>query len=361
MRRALIAASAASLVVACSLITSFDGIDPRPPSDPDGGDAAADAAVPVDAGCQRLRWPDRPLGVDPGGDLGDLTSAVTQLRILDPVAQGKSQGFDLDGLCTCPERPACRGKEQCDLDSGVDNVSDSLFKTIAALGLSLDDTGLRIGIQSGAYGVVVRLSGYNGKPDDPEVKVAVYNAFDVNGEGGVPREDGTDEWTVDTESLLDNRFPAYFASKAYVTAGVLVAPLTRLVIRARLPVSKSAFALFEMDLRNAFLVARLGARTGAGGIALEDGRIAGRIPVAALLAQAMRSGACVDSGIYQNVRPAVCDARDLPLDPAKDGRDEACDALSFGFGFVASAARIGRDAGTRTDTSPCPVVVDQCP
>ncbi len=364
MRRSLIAASAASLVVACSLITSFDGIGPQDRLDAAAGDAAPDAEPSDEAGCRRTRWPDRPLGVDPGGDVGDLTAAVTQLRILDPAVQGKSQGFDLDGLCTCPDRPACAGNEPnkpCDLDGGVDNASDSLFQLLAAQGVALDDTGLKIGLEAGQYGVVMRLSGYNGRPDDPEVNVAVYNAFGVNGEGGVPRGDGTDSWTVDTESLLDSRFPAYFSNTAYVAGGVLVAPLTRLVLRARLPVFQTTFALFDMDLRSAYVVAHLGARTAGGGVTLEDGRIAGRIPVSAVLAQAMRSGACQDSGVYQAIRPVVCAARDLPLDPAKDGRDEPCDSLSFGFGFVAAPALIGPDSGTRTDTSPCPVTIDQCP
>ena len=364
MRRLVIGAFAASLVVACSLITSFDGIAHHDSVDAAPANDGALEAEPADAGCQRTRWPDPPSGVDTGGDAGDLIAAVTQLRILEPVAQGKSQGFDLDGLCTCPERPACAGLEPnkpCDPEGGIDNASDSLFKQLASQGVALDDTGLRTGIEAGAYGIVIRLAGYDGRADDPEVRVAVYNAFAVNGDGGVPREDGTDQWTLDTESLLDNRFPAYFSTKAYVAGGVLVASMPRLIIRARLPVSKTKFSLFEMDLRSAYLVARIGARKANGGVALEDGRIAGRIPVAALLAQAMRNGACQDSAIYQALRPVVCAARDLPLDPAKDGRDAPCDSLSFAFGFSAAAALVGPDAGTRTDTSPCPIVTDQCP
>ncbi len=108
MRRAAIGA-VASLAGACSILTSFDGIEPRSPiALVDGApDAAADAAA--DAACVRTRWPDPPQGSDTPVDVGELTSAVTQLRILEPLAEGKILGFDLDGLCTCPDRPACIG------------------------------------------------------------------------------------------------------------------------------------------------------------------------------------------------------------------------------------------------------------
>ncbi|CAN5831260.1 hypothetical protein BH11MYX4_BH11MYX4_42120 [soil metagenome] len=361
MRRAVIAA-AASLIVACSILTSFDGIEPREVSAPAEAAPDAEAAAP-EAGCAPTRWPDPPVGSDTGRDVGELASAVTLLRILDPIAEGKPQGYDLDGLCTCPDRPACGGpkpNEPCDPpDSGIDNVGDMLFRSLAGQGLALDDTGLQMGIQQGQYGIIVRVTGYDGERNDPDVKVAVLNAAAVNGDGGVPRNDGADEWTVDTESLLGT-FPAYFSSRAYVVDGVLVAEMLRVVLRARIPIPNKKWGLVELDLRSAHLVARLGARS-ARGIVLEDGRIAGRIPEAAMLAQGMRSGACRDSGLYEALKPVVCAARDLPVDPAKDGRDQPCDSLSVGFGFTSGPAILVPGSGTRVDELPCPIVPDRCP
>lgn len=361
MRRAVIAV-AASFIVACSILTSFDGIAPR---DAAAIDAATDGSLPAaEAGCARVRWPDPTPGAADVGDVGELTSAVTQLSVLEPSGEGRTLGFDLDGLCTCPDRPACVGvkpMEPCDLpDSGIDNVADGLFRAFLSQGGSLDDTGLRMGIQAGQYGIIVRITGYNGGRDDPAVNVAVLNAIAVNGDGGVPRNDGTDEWTVDTESLLDPRFPSYFSTKAYVAGGVLVAEIPRLVIRARIPVAPSKYSLVEIVVQAAHLVGRLGARSSKG-IVLEEGRIAGRIPAAAMLAQGMRSGACRDSGLYEALKPVVCGARDLPSDPAKDGRDVPCDSLSVGLGFVAAPAGVAPTAGTRVDDLPCPVVPDECP
>lgn len=361
MRRWMVAVGA-SVIAACSIVTSFDGIGPR--EAPPAGDAGPDAADAAEVGCARVRWPDPPAEAGTGRDIGDVTSAVTQLRILDAVVEGKPQGLDLDGLCTCPDRPACIGTKAnapCDPpDSGIDNAGELLFRSLAAQGVALDDTGLRTGIQAGQYGIVLRLGGYNGERDDPDVTVAVFNAAAVNGDGGVPREDGTDQWSVDTESLLDNRFPTYPSTRAYVAGGVLVAELLRLVIRARIPTGPATWSLIELDVRSAHVIARLGART-ATGVVLEEGRIAGRIPAASLLAQGMRSGACRDSGVYEAIKPIVCAARDLPNEPAKDGRDVSCDALSVGFGFRATPALIAPGSSSRLDESPCTIVPDECP
>jgi hypothetical protein len=355
-------AVAACLIGACSLLTSFDGIAPREVSPPVDSGGAADTEAAADAGCVLERWPGPPPGTDTGRDLGELVSALTRLRILDPVAEGKQQGFDLDGLCTCPDRPACVGakpNEPCDSEGGVDNSGDGLFKILASQKVSLDDQGLRTGIEKGQYGLVVRVAGYDGERDDPIVTVAVFNAVAVNGDGGVPREDGTDRWLRDRDSLL-GEFPAYFSTSAYVSGGVLVAELLSLTIKARIPTSPTTFSLLQLDLQNVHLVARLGART-ASGITLEDGRLAGRLPAPNLLAQGMRSGVCRDSGTYEALKPLVCSVRDLPLDPAQDGRDQPCRSLSVGFGFSSSPALIENGSGTRNDSFPCPVVADDCP
>jgi len=358
----------ASPIAACSLLTSFDDISPRTTeSDAATPDSTAAESGGGEGGCTHTRWPDPPAGGD-GTDLGEVTSALTELRVFNPLVAGQPQGYDLDGLCTCPDRAACAGSkpgEPCDTaGTGVDNAADGFFRILSqqGKGLSLDDTGLRTGIKKGQYGVVVRLSRYNGQRDDPNVKVEVLNAVSVNGDGGAPREDGSDQWLADKDSFIDDggAFPTYFSTKAYVRDGVLVAELLRLTLRVRIPTGPGTWGLLELDFRNSHLVARLGARTGQG-IALSEGRIAGRFPEAALLTQAMRSGACRDSPIYEALKPTVCAARDLPLDPSKDGRDLPCDSLSAAVGFTSGPAALAPGFGTKTDPSACPIVADQCP
>lgn len=354
--------------VACSVLTSFDGIAPHPPLGPDADTDAnvADGPAATDAGCALSRWPPPPTLADPQVDVGELTSALTRLHVLDAVAAGTQEGFDLDGLCTCPDRAACVGNkpgEPCDLaDGGVDNAGEGLFRLFQSQGVALDDTGLRTGIVEGQYGIVIQLSGYDGEADDPDVAVRIFNAAGVNGDGGRPREDGSDEWTVDSESLLDvgKGLPAYFSTRAYVSGGTLVAEVARLVVRARLPTGKNAWSLLQIEITNARVVAHIGARSGSG-VALESGHIAGRMSLSSVLAQGMRSGVCRDSGVYDALKPVVCAARDLPLDPSKDGRDTPCDALSIGIGFDGVSARRAPGSSERVDVSPCDIVPDDCP
>src|SRR5687767_1679992 len=95
--------------LACSLVTTYDGFTPP------GG-------APV---CGR-RIPARPLNAPPGGT-GDLYGAASYLHFLDRP-DAAPLGFDLDGLCTCPDRAACRSTKAaregpCDPPgTGIDNA-----------------------------------------------------------------------------------------------------------------------------------------------------------------------------------------------------------------------------------------------
>ena len=369
MRRALLGAGA-SLLVACSIITSFDGIEPHaPPAEAETGPhpvgtedgGIADSSGPT---CSHLRWPDAPKVVDTKDDVGQLVAAFTQLHVIPAANQNAPvQGFDLDNLCTCPDPPACVGvrpHEPCDEpETGVDNAGAQLFRTFAGASVAVDDMGLLSGMKNGQYGLIVRVEGYNGSPDDSSIKVSFFNAVAVNGEAGVPRNDGADNWTVDEESVVEGRFPAYFASTAYVSGGVLVAGFERIVLRARIPSGSKKWSLVEFEMQSAHLVADLVFRSPQD-ISLQKGTIAGRTPAAAVLAQAMRSGACFDSGTYATLKSIVCAGPDLPLDPARDQQDMPCDALSFGVGFTAEPAQIDAGSATRADESPCPLVADSC-
>jgi hypothetical protein len=362
MRRALFL-FIGGLLVACSLLTSFEGIEPRASGD-DGAAPDGDAGAPPPEGCPKTRWPEPPASDDQGRDLAEIVAAVEMLRVLDPVVEGKLQGFDLDGLCTCPDRPACVGArpdEPCDpADSGgIDNVADSLFREFADAGAALEDDGLPAGLEAGQFGVVFRISGYNGGANDRDVKVTVANAVDVNpGTDAGARFDGTDVWVLDRDSFVDDRFPLFIATTAYVRDGVLVASLPNLVLRSRIPNGPDTWSLVQVELRHAWVVARLARR--GDGFALVDGQIAGRSPAAALLAQVMRAGACKDSPVYRVVRPLICDARDLPLAPANDGRDAPCEAVSTALGFRAGPALVAPESATRVDDLPCVIEDDEC-
>ena len=358
MRRALLLGGGVALA-ACSILTSFDGISPHEPSSvDDAGDATTTDGDALDAGCRLARWPAAPSGADDGRSIGTITQAIDKLSL---VGSGTSVvGYDIDGLCTCPDRTACIGDrlgEPCDDgDAGVDNAVDGLFRLIESRGVAIDDKGLSSALAKGRFGIVVRVDDYNGLPDDPKVKVTVFNAVAVNrDQDGKARFDGTDEWVLDKESFVDKGIPLFSTTTAWVTGGVLVAPLPQLILRLRYPVvvETDQFGLVQIDLRDAHVVARI--TTGATGAAtmLTDGVVTGRSPASALLAQMVRSGACRDGGLYPILKLTICGARDLGLLPSNDGTNVSCDALSVGLGFHAITGNTAPDADLATDVFPC--------
>ena len=355
VKRLLGCIAVVSLGGACSLLTSYDGFERAPPADAavievDSGDAA-----PGDP-CTHTRWPDPPAS-GPDGTTDALVGAVSSLSIIAGAGNAPF-GFDLDGLCTCPDRGACLGalaQPPCDpVDSGIDNAGDELFRAFVSAGVRIDDTGLQAGLRKGQYGVVLRLTGYNGAADDTDVKLDAFNAVGLQGDAGTAKFDGSDTWILDAASIVGS-VPTYGSRSAYVRGGVLVAEFAQLVLKSRLPADGSQWRLIELELRSAVLTARV-ERVGASGLALTGGTVAGRMPSAALLRQAQRSGACVGTSVYDVVKARVCDARDLPVEPGRDGRDTVCDALSAAIRFQAGPARTDPSPKERDDTSPCPLV-----
>lgn len=350
MRRALYPLLA--LTSACALLTSFDGFD-EPKARP--ADAAVDApeAGPP-AACAHKRWPAPP---DAGGsnELGDLFGAVRAMTLVS--AGPEPLGFDLDDLCSCPERVACTGARAnapCDpRDSGIDNAATSLFSFFsAASGIALDESGLRAGLDRGRFGLVFRVSAWNGEPDDPDVRIALFNAFDVNpGTDAGARFDGSDRWLLDVESIVDGRIPVYPSTSAYVRGGVLVAALSRVLVKIRIPTVEDRWLLIPVEMRDVHVSARI-ARSG-GGVELRGGELGGRMPSGSLLALAASAGVCPGTEGYRSLKPLLCDARDVPIDPSKDGDDGACEALSMGIGFEAAPAAIVAEAGKPSDFVPC--------
>lgn len=361
-------------VAACSLLKSFDGFEGA------GADAAADvsdAGETDDGRCKLLKWPGPPPADTEGPSEPETTSALDGVTVTEQIRDGVGVGYDLDGLCTCPEKPACRGSKPglpCDgTDSGLDNATASLFLRFVEQGVGIDDTGLKSALLAGQFGILLRLRDYNGRPNDPKVSLEVFNAVAANrpprdagadaagpfDPGPGAKLDGNDTWIIDSDSYLDDRFPTFFSSGAYVRDGVLVAELTNLVLRLRFPAGPTTWGLVEVQFADARVTARL-ERAANGGWNMRAGLLVGRVPIGTLLQQAMRNGACKGSTIYAALKPLACDARDLPLKPGDDGADVSCEALSAGFAFSAIPARAAARSETRKDRPACKLEDDDC-
>ncbi|MBS2017604.1 MAG: hypothetical protein JST00_32295 [Deltaproteobacteria bacterium] len=353
MRRAIVPLLA--VTTACSLLTSFEGFDvPRGGGTEAGATEAGEAAAPTGP-CFHKRWP-APPQAGAATDIGEIVMAVRTFGLIstDPATP---HGFDLDNLCTCAEKAACVGAQPnrpCDpADSGIDNATDSLFSLFSLVtDAGLDESGLENGLARGRFGLVFKISGWNGEADDPEVLVSMLNAVEVNPEeDGGARFDGKDLWVPDVTSTLDGKIPSFFTRSAYVSGGVLVASFPRLVAKIRIPTFNDVWLLIPVEISNAQITGRL-RRTGATA-ELTTGELGGRVATRALFSLAASAGACGGTDTYRAIKATICDARDLPSDPSLDGRDSPCDSLSIGMAFDAIPARVTAEAGAVVDPTPC--------
>ncbi len=352
MRAALILASAASPVAfaqSCAL-SGFDreaesALDAGPP-DAGGADGESDATT-----CTHTSFPDPPPS-EPTGDAGMIVSAI---RLID-FGEGKKQeiGIDLDRRCTCEgDGPSCQTRATmtpdagCDGVGGVDNEGRKLFALLALFGAQgFGSPYYSKVMESGGGTALLRVSDYNGAPDDKQVTLTWYVTMGYHfvNDGGVPKWDGTDKWPISSDCLVDASVdsPRFVDTHAYVTNGVLVANL-----------AESDFFLgdltsrIDIRVKQGYLVAKVEKLADAGSAwTLRDGLLAGRwnLPDVFHALSSYRSNKgdpfCTNSPVYGQAKALYCGAADLPsqIDSLSS---VVCDAISFGVLFQTFPAVLG--------------------
>jgi hypothetical protein len=343
----VLAASSASLLWACTLFNPLDEYGPPVPkpleasAPPSSGDAAPDQ----DEGCG-VRWPRRPARDDLSGAVEPLVFAMDGLALSLPEDAGANaiDGYDLDGVCTCPGPPSCvapPGVEvTCDGDGGTDRAGSALLETLAQLGESKGNPSGSV--RAGGKNVLLRLRNYNGGLDDTSVELAAYLSHGTEGiQGGkpkVPAFDGSDVWTVDPLSLAGGAAPPYVPltvdTNAYVSGGTLVAE-----VDVPLPLG------LDLKVRGGVLTAKL-LRDGAS--YRLDGIVVGRYPTGDFLTHldVLRdpfndSGLCGTSRLYADIKATICARVDIAADRTKDGTSAPCDSLGVALLFTAGPATLG--------------------
>jgi len=354
-------------LVGCSLLSSLDGYSGGAVPDGGGGPNVADGAPPpapdaatpedatADAGCAHTRPPPRPAAQpgptqDAGADT--IVAALASYTFASSSGSGlpSTRGYDLDGLCTCPERRACAlsaAASDCDGPGGVDNAGGKLLhEALTLLG------GESSGVSDGDSGLLVRIRNYNGLPNDDAVEVALFDTMGAEvRQGSNPgklKNDGTDRWTVDTRSLLGGTpyLPVVVDTRAYVSGGSVVAELR----------STFRVGLVSFPVSLGYLTAKL-TRTAAG-YTFTEGSISVRVNAGAFLTalEGVRTTTgfmCGNDLIYLSVRDRICKVRDLPTDPSVDGRESPCDAFSLIMEFTAAPAQLGNVVVPPPAARPC--------
>lgn len=344
------------------------GITDTDPPDDAGADVPDVPDVPT--GCMRAFYPPPPNTAD-GPPLDDIVVAVRSIDMGDGVEA--APGYDLDNMCTCFEDAGetCSTKlsqPRCDGPGGIDNAASELFQLI------VDNLGpgyfgsdyYSTAADMGQWSLLIRLSGYNGKPDDPDVTVALFVSSGF--EGTLPVWDGTDAWPISADTVGpagDTTDPVYVSNGAYVAGGVLVATLPSAEFRFSGSASTIGVRLVGGVLSGKVLVEPAGTR-------IQDGLIAARWTekdVFAALSTFRGQGGlklCNDGGfIYNAVKSRVCSARDILTDPVQPA-SAPCDALSFGIGFDADPALLGPVVPVVAPTPGCAnpaqdPALDSCP
>lgn len=347
------------------------------PGDAGASDAGADVVVDP---CKATGWPARPDKDDPGGADVEFYNALTTLDFnASPDAGATTIGFNLDGVCTCPQAESCHpadaAPQHCDGKDGLDNSGAALIRQFSSANGFFDQNYINQQIAAGIFGAVIRVRGYNGKANDTKVEVAVFVS---NGTDGIqigkpiaPKRDGSDKWTLDPTSLKGGALPdggapvaLYVDSNAYVSNGFLVGTLN-------FPLSIGAGngeGLVTIELSGSVLAAKL---EPSGSSFKAKGTIAGRWPTRKLLTtlqvlhdpldSTKTQFLCGPNVTYQVLKTRVCDFADITGNLLEDGKNAPCDSLSIGFGFESGPATFAGTWPKPDGGTPCgPQWTDDC-
>jgi hypothetical protein len=332
-----------------------------------------------DTGCVPAKWPSAPTTED---GTGDRTFVVALRKIdvdVDPPAP--LTGWDLDGVCTCPGPPACVRRyqaspemgdagEHCDDPGGRDVTLNREVLKVITQSPSFSTARLNETLETGRYGIIAEIRGYNGGQNDKSVQVALMMSAGTPGDAGPSWDGGSDRWDLDPASLKSGDaspfVPAYIDNTAYVTDGVLVA--SKLAgVKISLGVGSESI---DLDLGQAVFTAKL-VPVGSS-YALHDGTIAGRWTAANILRAIAPLNAPFIPGnpplcspgaklAYDYAKKTICAAADLSQNPERDkDRGADCDALSFGMRFTSEPAKIGGIRARLGNDAGCPPWTDDC-
>ncbi|MBS2012736.1 MAG: hypothetical protein JST00_07615 [Deltaproteobacteria bacterium] len=310
-----------------------------------------DAGVPAEAGpsaptaeasadpCDHA-GPPRRIDANDRGDKKAYFLAVSSLELRTADGGPDPDGFDLDGTCTCDERPGATeaGASSCVIPSdapsklcdpgnrGIDNIfgiaANQLSEAARALGFDVD-FGNAFTQQyandetCGKRAMLLAITGYNGEKDDFLVGAQLLDSYGIrsaqaggalssieagcgNEDNGPPfpaKHDGTDGWSLPRDTLLDRQTNTLKSGvEAWVTDYTLVIDTRRQSLSERIKLGGLDFErsgsllvakLIPLDERGQRLELDATGKVANGTIprafAVESGVVAGRAPITPLL------------------------------------------------------------------------------
>ncbi len=382
-RRVLTIAVAAALVARLSAsCIDFDALGNGPPR------GVTVEPPPVDP-CAHVTVVSAPGSDDaPGEELPPFELAVDQVTI-DPEVVA---GFDLDGICTCDTRPGaladggpgCRAPSTtCDLDGGADNVAGIIARSQGILDINRSPNAL---IAAGARTLLVQVTKYNGRANDPEIEVGAFPAEAITASGcdasvldpttqvWTPGRCGEDSWTLTPAGVLEvgSRKRALSAGSGYVRDHRLVVRFSSAVA---VPYGAGTTLRYLSAVLTGTLVplgvdllprdpARAPTTAEQRLFRIDDAVLAGRLVPGDVLSTlgsfVTAGGTLCELAAFATVRSIICDAVDVRQTEGPIS-SEPCDALSSALGLVLVPARAGDVSDAGVVPAPCPAESITCP
>lgn len=355
-------------------------LDPLP-----GGAPAIEPATGVgfwsgegDGACFSAKQPTQDFRPPPSDapDLDPIFLGVDQLWLGGQRLDGtvdkdawKDFGFDLDNTCTasptCEEHTATSCKRtQAGLVPDGNHCRDNNFGKLQNIVSGSADVGGRYGLNDGSfncglcygkYNILIRISGYNGTPNDDEVRVDLYRSPGLEVELPLKSCDGDPAtrlcwwvadtpWTIDRKSTTDPQATSLAAAQiadpaAFVRDGYLIARFPKKAL-IWFPGTYLDTTTFPLLLTHGLVSARL-FRASDGTFRLGDGVIGGRVTSEDVLQSFRWVGLCDGDPLLPIAKSSVQANLDIATEPDASP-DAPCDALSLGVVFSARQATIGK-------------------
>jgi hypothetical protein len=295
-------------------------------------------------------------------------------------------GFDLDGVCTNSD--TC-GDEidvvPCtSVGTGIPNdgkeCRDNTFGRLEDEAVALEGIGKTIGLSNdgfncslcgGVYNFVIKLSEWNGQPDDSNVRVDFYPSpgienppswkCDINAPVGEWKSNGcwtrSDKWTIQEDSYTGTLQagaelpPAKLNDpSAYVRQGYIVGQLPSDAL-LWFPGDKATVRAYPLKIQAGIFAGKLVQQDGAWHIA--DGTIAGRSKGEDLVEAFELLGFCQGHQYYGTMKLYVNNYLDI-LASGAVSETATCDALSVGIGFTADEASFSTTPAAVVPLPGCP-------
>lgn len=293
----------------------------------------------------------------------------TTLKGMASDTAWQSFGFDLDGRCTNSSTcPSMQNVQSCKASTAMlpfdgELCRDNTFASLQPVAAAVPEIGKRFGISEdlfncnlwrGSYNMVWKISGYNGSPNDSDVRVDFYVSPGL--ERLPPWDCPLDhysemypQWRTVNPWLID---PAYLSGPittpgslpnsmiadphAYVRGGYLVAYAPDGALM-RLAGDGTKFRGFALTVQKGIWTGKL-ALTQSGTWRISDGLAAGRTKSEDLIASFRQIGLCEGIGLdafYQDVTDYIHQNADVLADGTVDP-NRPCDSMSLGIGFEAA-------------------------